>query len=83
MLQNSSLFSPQDRFFPSASDGKESACDAGDPGSTPELERSPGGGHGKPTPGFLPEESHGPRSPGCYSPWGRKELQMTEQLPLS
>ena len=26
--------------------GKESACNAGDPGSIPGLERSPGGGHG-------------------------------------
>ena len=26
--------------------GKESACKAGDPGSVPGLERSPGGGHG-------------------------------------
>ena len=30
------------------SDGKESACDAGDPGSIPGLERSPGGEHGNP-----------------------------------
>ena len=28
--------------------GKESACNAGDPGSIPGLERSPGGGHGNP-----------------------------------
>ena len=34
--------------FPSASDGKESACNAGDLGSTPGLGRSPGGGNGKP-----------------------------------
>ena len=34
--------------FPSGSDSKESACDAGDLGSTPGLGRSPGGGHGNP-----------------------------------
>ena len=28
--------------FPGSSDGKESACNAGDPGSIPGLERSPG-----------------------------------------
>ena len=28
--------------FPGNSDGKESACNAGDPGSIPGLERSPG-----------------------------------------
>ena len=27
--------------FPDDSDGKESACNAGDPGSVPELGRSP------------------------------------------
>ena len=34
--------------FPGGSDGKESACNAGDPGSVPGLERSPGEGHGNP-----------------------------------
>jgi len=28
----------------------------------------------------LPGESHGRRSPVGYSPWGRKELDMTERL---
>ena len=32
--------------FPGDSDGKESACNAGDLGSTPGLERSPGEGNG-------------------------------------
>ena len=31
---------------PGGSDGKESVCNAGDPGSIPELERSPGKGNG-------------------------------------
>ena len=30
------------------SDGNESACSAGDPGSSPGLERSPGEGNGNP-----------------------------------
>ena len=34
--------------FPSGSDGKESACNAGDPGSIPGLGRSPGEGNGYP-----------------------------------
>ena len=32
------------------------------------------------TPVFLPGESHGQRSLGGYSPWGRKESDTTEQL---
>ena len=38
--------------------------------------------HSTPTPVFLPEESHGQRSLVGYSPWGRKELDTTEQLHL-
>ena len=34
----------------------------------------------QPTPVFLPGESHGQRSLVGYSLWGRKELDMTEQL---
>ena len=34
--------------FPSGSDGKESACNAGDLGLIPGLRRSPGGGHSNP-----------------------------------
>ena len=34
--------------LPGGSDGKESACNAGDLASFPELERSPGGGHNNP-----------------------------------
>ena len=46
--------------FPSGSDGKEPACNAGDPGSIPGSGRSPGKGNGwLPTPSFLPGEFHG------------------------
>ena len=34
----------------------------------------------QPTPVFLPGESHGWRSLVRYSPWGRKESDMTERL---
>ena len=34
----------------------------------------------QPTPVFLPGKSHGQRSLVCYSPWGCKESDMTEQL---
>ena len=39
---------PHTRYFPGGSDGKESACNAGDPGSIPGLGRSPGEGNGYP-----------------------------------
>ena len=35
-------------FRPGGSDGKASACNAGDPGSIPGLGRSPGEGNGNP-----------------------------------
>ena len=37
----------------------------------------------QPTPVFLPREFHGQRSLAGYSPWGRKESGMIEQLTLS
>ena len=40
----------------------DNAGDVRDMGSIPGLERCPGGGHGQPTPIFLPGESHGQRS---------------------
>ena len=44
----------------------------------PGLGRSSGVGHGNP----LPGESHGQRSLAGYSPWGCKELDMTEGLSM-
>ena len=41
------------------------------------LGRSPGR-KWQPVPVFLPGESHGQRSLAGYSPWGRKELDVTE-----
>ena len=53
----------------------------GDLGSIPGLERSPGEGNGYPFI-FWPGEFHGQRSLAGYSPWGRKESDMTERLSL-
>ena len=51
------------------------ARDIRDTGSTPELGRSPGRGHGNP---LLSGESHGQRSLAGYSPWSHKGLDTTE-----
>ena len=59
--------------FLGGSDGKESACNAGDLGSTPRLGRCPGGGHGNP-PVFLPEESPWPEEPGGLQSMGWQRL---------
>ena len=64
--------------FPCSSVGKETACSAGDQGSIPGLGRSPGEGNGNPL-----QKSHGQRSLMGCSPWGCKELGMTEQLTLT
>ena len=66
--------------FPDGSDCKESACNAGDLGSTPGLGRSPGGGHGNPLQYSCLENPHGQRSLAGYSPWGHKESDATEWL---
>ena len=55
------------------------AGDAEDVGSIPGSGKSPGEGN-RPTPVFLPGKSQGQRSQAGYSPWGHKELDMTEQV---
>ena len=62
------------------SDGKESACNAGDLASIPGLGRSSGGRHGNLLQYSCLENPHGQRSLAGYNPWGRKESDMTEQL---
>ena len=59
--------------FAGASDGKESACNAGNLGSIPGLGRAPWRREWLPIPGFLPGESHRQRSLAGYSLWGLKE----------
>jgi len=60
------------------SDSKEPACNVGDLGLIPRLGRSPGGGRGNPLQYSCLENPHGQRSLLGYSPWGCKELGMTE-----
>ena len=67
--------------FPRSSVGRESTYNAGDPGSIPGLERSPGEGNGNPLQ-FLPGESHGQRSLAGYSPWSHKESDTSERLSM-
>ena len=66
--------------FPGGSNGKQSACDVGDLGSIPGFGRSPGGGHGNPFQYSCLLNPHGQRSLVGYSPWDRKESDMTERL---
>ena len=56
------------------------AGDIRDAGLIPGLGRSPGGGHGNPLQYSCLENPHGQRSLVGYSPWGCKELDMTERL---
>ena len=64
------------------SDGKESACNAGDLGSKSGSGRSPGEGKQQPTPVFLAGESHGQRSLAGCSPRGHRASDTTERLTL-
>ena len=64
--------------FPGILDGEEFICNAGDLGSNPGLGRIPCRREWQPTPVFLPGEFRGQRSLVDYSPWGHKELYMTE-----
>ena len=63
--------------FRGGSDGKESACNARDPGSIPgsgRCSKKEMAAHSS----ILPGKSHGQRSLVDYSPWGHKESDMTE-----
>ena len=67
--------------FPGCSDGKESACNAGDLASVLGLGRSLGEGNGNPLHYSCLENPHGQRSwAGYYSPWGRKESDTIKRL---
>ena len=69
--------------LPGGSDGKESACNAGDWCLTPRLGRSPGEGNGHPPQCSCLENPQGQRSLEGYSPWSRKEPDTTERRSLS
>ena len=57
--------------FPGGSDGKESACNAGDLVLIPGSGRSPGQGNGNPLQ-YSCQENPIDRSLAGYSPWRRK-----------
>ena len=63
--------------FPSSSDGKTSACNAGDLGSIPRSERSLGEGNGNPLQYSCQENPHGQRILAGYSLLGCKESDTT------
>ena len=58
--------------------GKGSTCQYRRPRFDPWVGKIPWGRKWQPTSVFLSEESHGQRSLVGYSPWGSKELDMTE-----
>ena len=60
--------------------GKESACQFKRRTFDSWVGKIPWGRAWRPTPVFLPSESYGQRSLVGHSPWGRKELDTTEQL---
>ena len=69
--------------FLEGSDGKKSAYQCRRLGFDLWARKIPWRRNWLPTPVFLPGEFHGQRSLAGYSPWGCKELDMTEELPLS
>ena len=66
--------------FPGGSDGKDSACNAGDPDSIPGLGRSPGEGNGNP---LQPPAWRIPwtEEPGGLHLRGRRGADTVERLP--
>ena len=64
--------------FPCGSAGKESTCNGGRAGFNPWVGKITWRRERLPIPVFWPEEFH-----GLHSPWGCKELDMTEQLELT
>ena len=69
---------PDQQDFPGGSDGKESACSAGESRFKSWIRKIPWRREWLPTPVFLPGESHGQRSLVGYSPWSRRESDTTE-----
>ena len=69
--------------FPGSSYGKESTCNAGDPGLIPGSGRSPGEGPGNPLQYSCLENPLDGAALAGYSPWARKESDTTERLTLS
>ena len=69
--------------FPCRSFGKESVCNAGDPGSIPGSGRPLWRRKWQASPVFLPGKSHGQRSLTGHNPWHHKRVGQdlaTKQL---
>ena len=69
--------------FPCDSDGKEFACNAGDPGTIPRSERSPGERNGYPLQSSQLENSMDKGAWWAAVHGGHKESDTTEELTLS
>ena len=65
-------------MFPRWLSGKESTSQVGDAGVDPWVRKISGKRNWQSTPIFLPGKSQGQRSLAGYSPWGHKELDITE-----
>ena len=63
--------------FPGGSDGKDSACNAGELSSIPRSGRSPGEGNGNQ---YSCLENSMDRRTWPYSTWGHKEAKSQTQL---
>ena len=66
--------------FPGGSDGKKSACNAGDLGLIPGSLKSPGEGSEATHSTILAWEISWTEKPGRLQPKGSQELDKTEQL---
>ena len=73
------MFCPTKGFL-GGSNGKGSACSAGDLGLIPRLGRSPGGGHGNPLQYSCLDNLLEQRRLTGFSPCSHKESDTTEQL---
>ena len=70
--------------LPGGSDGKESACNSGDPGSVPGSGNTPEEGNGNPLQYSCLENSmDGGTWQATYNLWSYKELGMTERITLT
>ena len=78
LIYNLQAFSHNPQGFPGGSDGKESACSAGELGQIPGLGRFPRGGHVNPLQYSSLENPHRERSLVGYSPHSLKELNTPE-----
>ena len=67
-------------YFPGGSDSKASCLQCRRPGFDPWVGKILWRRKWQPTPVLLPGKSHGRRNVVGYSPWGRKESDMTERL---